>query len=62
MKADEDLKKKTFILSSHRLSTIRNCEELILIEKDRGIIETGDVKKLLGTDSKTNEYFKKQLV
>lgn len=62
MKKDEDLKDKTFIFSSHRLSTIRNCEKLLFITKEDGVVEFGDVKKLLNTQSKTNEYFKKQLV
>ena len=62
MKEDELLSNKTFIFSSHRLSTIRNCDEILFITKDSGIVESGEVKKLLNSESRTNEYFKKQLV
>lgn len=62
MKNDIDLKNKTFIFSSHRLSTIRNCEKLLFITKEDGVVESGNVKDLLNSQSRTNEYFKKQLV
>jgi len=62
MKEDELLSNKTFIFSSHRLSTIRNCDEILFVTKDSGIVESGEVKTLLNSESRTNEYFKKQLV
>lgn len=62
MKKDKDLQGKTFIFSSHRLSTIRNCDEILFVTKDEGVIEKGSVKELLNTKSRVNEYFKKQLV
>lgn len=62
MKDDKDLKGKTFIFSSHRLSTIRNCEKILFVTKESGVVESGDVKDLLSSESRTNGYFKKQLV
>lgn len=51
---------KTIVLTSHRLSTVRYCDEIYLIGTD-GIIESGKVKELLTTKSKVSEYFEKQL-
>jgi len=53
---------KTFILSSHRLSTVRHCDYLILLEKDHGILEEGKVGQLLQTGTKSSAYFSKQVV
>jgi ATP-binding cassette subfamily B protein len=51
-----------YILSSHRLSTVRNCDYLVLLEKNKGIIEQGMVKDLLKTGTMSSEYFSKQVV
>ncbi len=61
LKKDEGLKNKTFILSSHRLSTVRHCEEVIFLSKESGIQESGQVSKLLKEESRVSEFFKKQL-
>lgn len=62
LKTDNRLKEKTFILTSHRLSTVRFCDWLIMIEKDKGISEQGDIQTLFQQESLSSEYFKKQLV
>ena len=64
LKALPKLKKKTFILSTHRASTVRFCQDLIFFEKKVGIVEKGETEDLLGlgSKSKTYEYFEKQLV
>lgn len=56
------LRNKTVILTSHRLSTVRNSDYLIFLDKESGVIEEGAVKKLLRENSKTYEYFQKQMV
>lgn len=62
LRSHEVLKNKTIILTSHRLSTVRNSEFLIFIDKEEGVIEEGTVAELLKQNSKTYEYFQKQMV
>lgn len=62
LRSHEVLKNKTIILTSHRLSTVRNSEFLIFIDKEEGIVEEGTVAELLKQNSKTHEYFQKQMV
>ncbi|MDO9183455.1 MAG: ABC transporter ATP-binding protein [Bacteriovorax sp.] len=62
LKSQEFLKKKTIILTSHRLSTVKNSDNLIFLDKDLGIIESGSVNELLKPTTKTYEYFQKQMV
>jgi ATP-binding cassette subfamily B protein len=62
LKAHPLIQKKTFVLTSHRLSTVKYCDYVVLLEKDVGILESGVTKELLSQGSKTNEYFQKQLV
>lgn len=64
LKELEILRKKTLILSTHRISTVRFCDELLFFEKETGIIEGGETERLLhlGSKSKTYEYFEKQMV
>jgi ATP-binding cassette subfamily B multidrug efflux pump len=62
LRSHEVLKNKTIILTSHRLSTVRNSEFLIFIDKEAGIVEEGSVAELLKQNSKTHEYFQKQMV
>lgn len=56
------MKDKTLILTSHRLSTVRHSDYLVFIDKEEGIIEEGKVNNLLKENSKTYEYFQKQMV
>ena len=53
---------KTVILTSHRLSTVRHSDYLVFLDKERGIVEEGNVSELLRENSKTYEYFQKQMV
>lgn len=62
LKLQEELKKKTIILTSHRISTVRNSDRIIYIDKEVGIVEEGDVSELLKATTKTYEYFQKQMV
>lgn len=62
LKKDPRLQSKTFILTSHRYSTVKACDWIVFIEKNEGIREKGTKEDLLGKDSKAREYFKKQMV
>ncbi|MGZ3809671.1 MAG: ATP-binding cassette domain-containing protein, partial [Bacteriovorax sp.] len=62
LRSQEVLKDKTIILTSHRLSTVRNSEAIIFIDKEEGIVEEGEVSELLKPTTKTYEYFQKQMV
>ncbi len=62
LKKSDVLKDKTIILTSHRLSTVRNSDKLVFLDKDSGIIEEGPVEQFLKEQSKTYEYFQKQMV
>jgi ATP-binding cassette subfamily B multidrug efflux pump len=62
LKKHSVLKDKTIILTSHRLSTVRHSDYLIFFDKNGGVIEEGAVNTLLRENSKTYEYFQKQMV
>lgn len=59
-----ELKTKTLIMTSHRLSTVRQCDYVIALEQERGIVESGGASELVNPISKswTYEYFQKQMV
>lgn len=62
LRLQEIFKNKTVILTSHRISTVRNSEYIIFLDKDNGIVEEGSVGDLLKPTTKTYEYFQKQMV
>lgn len=62
LQSDSQVIGKTFILTSHRLSTVKFCDWIIMLDKEQGIIEQGNVDKLFYQESYSSEYFKKQLV
>lgn len=62
LKNQEILKSKTIILTSHRLSTVRNSDQIIYLDKEDGIVEEGSALELLKPTTKTYEYFQKQMV
>jgi ATP-binding cassette subfamily B protein len=62
LKNDEYLKSKTFILSSHRLSTVKYADQLIYLNKEVGIVESGNISALLQPGTSVYEYFKLQMV
>ena len=41
IKEDKFLMKKNFIISSHRISTVRFCDQLIFLDQIDGITEQG---------------------
>ena len=54
------LKNITFVLTSHRLSTVRACQNVIYLDKNVGIKEQGQVDSLLNKKSEVSEFFEKQ--
>lgn len=54
--------KKTLILSTHRLSTLRFCQHVTFLDKEKGILESGLVTTLLTPGNRIYEFFKKQMV
>lgn len=62
LKSKEILQKKTIILTSHRLSTVKNSDNIIFLDKELGIVEEGTVNELLKSKTKIYEYFQKQMV
>lgn len=56
------LQGKTIILSSHRLTTVRSSDHCIYLDREKGIVESGEVDSLLNPQSETYEYFKQQMV
>ena len=62
IKSVPELANKTIILTSHRLTTVKTSHRVVFLEKREGIVENGLVGELLSGDSKTYEYFAKQMV
>lgn len=62
LKQMDTLKNKTIIFTSHRLSTVRSCEWVIYVEKNKKFSTVGNTLELLNGENKVSEYFKKQLV
>ena len=62
IKKSDELANKTIVLTSHRLTTVRVSHRIIFLEKKEGIVENGLVGEVLKGDSKTYEYFAKQMV
>ena len=53
---------KTFILTSHRLTTVRSSDFVYFIDKEEAIVEKGETQQLLNGKSIIYEYFQKQMV
>lgn len=62
IKKDKYLFQKTFIMTSHRLTTVKACDWAIFIEKNNDQAMMGEVKIELSKESKLSEYFAKQLI
>jgi ABC-type bacteriocin/lantibiotic exporter with double-glycine peptidase domain len=54
-------KNKTFIMTAHRLTTVRLAEEIILISKDEGIKVHSELEKGL-KDPNVLAFFKEQFM
>ncbi|MCM2351078.1 MAG: ABC transporter ATP-binding protein/permease [Bacteriovoracaceae bacterium] len=61
MKNNPEWKDLTFIISSHRLTTVKLSDEVIFIDKDAGIKAQGPSEKLLKEEN-VSKFFKEQLV
>jgi len=62
LKADKRLSNKTFIISSHRLSTVKASDYIIYLEKEKGVSLQGHNIDVLNTGSRIDEFFQKQMV
>ena len=62
LKVSDLVKDKTFIISSHRITTVKQSDYIILLDKEKGILEEGEQVNLLSQNSKFYEYFEKQMV
>ena len=60
MKKDERLNGKTFLLTSHRFSTVKACDYVILLDKKEGITTEGRTDKLINNGTRIDEFFAKQ--
>lgn len=60
MRNDERLKGKTFLLTSHRFSTVKASDFVIFLDKQSGIEMSGRVSELTNNGSKVDEFFAKQ--
>ncbi len=56
------LRDKTIILSTHRLTTVCQCDDVFYIDKIEGLVEKGNVQTLLTQKGKTYDYFAGQMV
>ncbi len=56
------MREKTVILTSHRVTTVRASDELILLDRERGIVEKGPVENLLSVGKEAYAYFENQMV
>lgn len=62
LKAWPSLKGKTILLSSHRLTTVRASDYCLYLDRDRGLVESGNSDKLLTPEFEVYDYFKQQMV
>lgn len=61
IKKIEKFKKCFFIMTSHRLTTVKECHEFVLLDKEMGIQLQGSVKEHLGHPI-FKEFFHEQMV
>ncbi|MBD65427.1 MAG: hypothetical protein CME62_09480 [Halobacteriovoraceae bacterium] len=61
LQKEASLKNRTFVLTSHRLSTVRACDHITYISKSQGIIEKGKIEIILNQKSRVDEFFNKQM-
>lgn len=62
IKKDNNLFNKTFIMTTHRLTTVKACDWVIFLEKKSEQASMGDVQRELSKESQLSEYFAKQLI
>ncbi len=61
LKSMDEWKKQTFIISSHRLTTVKFTEDIIFISPTAGILSQGKTEKVLKEDH-VIDFFKEQMV
>jgi ATP-binding cassette, subfamily B, multidrug efflux pump len=61
MKKSSDWKKHSFIISSHRLTTVKLSDEVIYLDKNEGIKARGSSEKILKEEN-VSKFFKEQMV
>lgn len=61
MKNSADLKDLTFVISSHRLTTVRLSDEVIYLDIAEGIKAKGAAENILKEEN-VSRFFKEQLV
>lgn len=62
LKLIPELKDKTMIYTSHRLTTVRSSSEIVFIGEGEGILEAGATGQLLTSGTRTYEHFQDQMV
>ena len=62
MQALKKFPPKTIVLTSHRLSTVRTCQHIFLIGKERGLVNHGPTSEMLKPGTELYEHFKQQMV
>lgn len=60
MRKDQRLKEKTFVLSSHRFSTVKASDAVIYLDRDDGIILGGKTSDIINKNSLVDKFFEKQ--
>lgn len=60
MRNDERLKNKTFLLTSHRFSTVKASDNVIFLNKKTGVEVIGKTANIINTGSRVDEFFEKQ--
>lgn len=53
---------KTVLLTSHRLTTVRQSDYVIYVDREEGVIESGQSETILNRTGPTYAYFQAQLV
>ncbi len=62
LKSLPELKERTLVCTSHRLTTVRFTDELYLLQEKEGVCEAGRVSELLVKGTRTYEHFQDQMV
>ncbi|GAB4014920.1 MAG: ABC transporter transmembrane domain-containing protein [Bdellovibrio sp.] len=62
LRAHPIVSKKVIYLTTHRLSTLRYCDTVLLLGDQGEVLESGRVNELLKEGTQTYEHFEKQMV
>jgi ATP-binding cassette subfamily B multidrug efflux pump len=62
LRQDSDFKQRFFLLCTHRLSTVMLCDEVMLLDKEQGIVERSLVASIRNRESAVGQFFEKQMV